>query len=80
MKERLEKNMKKTYNVEVDCAQCANEVEHAVNNMDEIKSAQINFMLGKMTIEFDDNLDEKKLIKKVIKTGKKEEPDFEIEI
>lgn len=72
--------MKKTYNVEVDCAQCANEVEHAVNNMDEIKSAQINFMLGKMTIEFDDNLDEKKLIKKVIKTGKKEEPDFEIEI
>ncbi len=72
--------MKKTYNVEVDCAQCANEVERAVNNMDEIKSAQINFMLGKMTIEFDDNLDEKKLIKKVIKTGKKEEPDFEIEI
>lgn len=71
--------MKKTYNVEVDCAQCANEVERAVNNMDEIKSAQINFMLGKMTIEFDDNLDEKKLIKKVIKTGKKEEPDFEIE-
>ncbi len=72
--------MKKTYNVEVDCAQCANEVERAINNMDEIKSAQINFMLGKMTIEFDDNLDEKKLIKKVIKTGKKEEPDFEIEI
>lgn len=72
--------MKKTYNVEVDCAQCANEVERAVNNMDEIKSAQINFMLGKMTIEFDDNLDEKKLIKKVIKIGKKEEPDFEIEI
>lgn len=72
--------MKKTYNVEVDCAQCANEVERAVNNMDEIKSAQINFMLGKMTIEFDDNFDEKKLIKKVIKTGKKEEPDFEIEI
>lgn len=72
--------MKKTYNVEIDCAQCANEVERAVNNMDEIKSAQINFMLGKMTIEFDDNLDEKKLIKKVIKTGKKEEPDFEIEI
>lgn len=72
--------MKKTYNVEVDCAQCANEVERAVNNMDEIKSAQINFMLGKMTIEYDDNLDEKKLIKKVIKTGKKEEPDFEIEI
>lgn len=72
--------MKKTYNVEVDCAQCANEVERAVNNMDEIKSAQINFMLGTMTIEFDDNLDEKKLIKKVIKTGKKEEPDFEIEI
>lgn len=71
--------MKKTYNVEIDCAQCANEVERAVNNMDEIKSAQINFMLGKMTIEFDDNLDEKKLIKKVIKTGKKEEPDFEIE-
>lgn len=71
--------MKKTYNVEIDCAQCANEVERAVNNMDEIKSAQINFMLGKMTIEFDDNLDEKKLIKKVIKTGKREEPDFEIE-
>lgn len=72
--------MKKTYNVEVDCAQCANEAERAVNKMDEIKSAQINFMLGTMTIEFDDNLDEKKLIKKVIKTCKKVEPDFEIEI
>lgn len=72
--------MKKTYNVEVDCAQCANEAERAVNKMDEIKSAQINFMLGTMTIEFDDNLDEKMLIKKVIKTCKKVEPDFEIEI
>lgn len=72
--------MKKTYNVEVDCAQCANEAERAVNKMEEINSAQINFMLGKMTIEFNDNLDEKKLIKKVIKTCKKVEPDFEIEI
>lgn len=71
--------MKKTYKVEIDCAQCANEAERAVNDMDEIKSAQINFMLGTMTVEFDDNLDEKKLIKKVIKTCKKVEPDFEIE-
>lgn len=71
--------MKKTYKVEIDCAQCANEAERAVNDIDEIKSAQINFMLGTMTVEFDDNLDEKKLIKKVIKTCKKVEPDFEIE-
>lgn len=67
--------MKKTYNIEVDCAVCAKKCEDAINKLDEVSFCNINFITQKMTIEADD-IDN--ILKKVIKACKKIEPDFEI--
>lgn len=69
--------MKKSYNIEIDCALCASKCEEAVRKMEEVTSCVINFMTQKMIIEADD-VD--KIIKKVEKVCKKIEPDFEIEL
>lgn len=71
--------MKKTYNIEVDCANCANLMETAAQKVDGVKNAVVNFMMLKMTVEFEENADEKKTMKKVLKACKKVEPDCEIE-
>ena len=71
--------MKKTYNIEVDCANCASKMEQAANKVDGIKSASINFMLLKMYVEFEENADEKKTMKIVLKACRKIERDCEIE-
>jgi len=67
--------MTKTYNIEVDCAVCAQKCEDAIKKIDEVKDCNINFMTQKMTIEAED-ID--KVYKKVLKAAKKVEPDFEI--
>lgn len=67
--------MTKTYNIEVDCAVCAQKCEDAIKKIDEVKDCNINFMTQKMTIEAED-ID--KIYKKVLKAAKKVEPDFEI--
>ena len=46
--------MKKTYKIEVDCANCANLMETATNKIEGIKSATVNFMTQKMIVEFED--------------------------
>ncbi|MBQ4275162.1 MAG: cation transporter, partial [Lachnospiraceae bacterium] len=46
--------MKKTYNIEVDCANCANLMEDATKKTEGIKDACVNFMTQKMIVEFDD--------------------------
>ncbi len=71
--------MQKTYKIEIDCANCANKVEDAVKKIQGINSVSVNFMLLKMTVDFDDGIDEKKLIKEIKKTGQKVDDDFEIE-
>ena len=43
--------MKKTYKIEVDCANCANLMEEAANKTEGVKSAVVNFMTQKMTVE-----------------------------
>ena len=45
--------MKKTYKIEVDCANCANLMEDAANKTSGVKSATVNFMTLKMIVEFD---------------------------
>ena len=70
--------MKKIYNIEVDCANCANLIEEKINKMDGVK-ANISFLTQKMELEFDDGQEEKKLIKSILKECRKIEPDFEIE-
>ncbi len=71
--------MKKTYNIEVDCANCANLMEETTRKVDGVESAVVNFMTQKMTVEFADGSDEKSVMKKVFKACRKVEPDCEIE-
>lgn len=67
--------MKKVYSIEVDCAACALKCEDAIKKMDEVNDCQINFMTLKMTLDAE-NPDA--ILKKVLKTARKVEPDFEI--
>ncbi len=70
--------MKKTYNIDVDCANCANKMEEAAKNTKGVKNATVNFMTLKMIIEFEDGYDEKNVMKDVLKNCKKVEDDCEI--
>ena len=70
--------MKKTYDIEVDCANCANKMEEAALKTEGIISCTVNFMTLKMDIEFDDSLDEKVIMKEVLKNCKKVEDDCDI--
>lgn len=70
--------MKKTYKIEVDCANCANEMEAAANKTEGVKSATVNFMALKMKVEFDEGADEKEVMERVLKNCKKVEDDCEI--
>ncbi len=72
--------MKKTYSIEVDCANCANLMEEAAKKTPGVASAVVNFMTQKMIVEFEDGQDAKAVMKEVLKACKKVEPDCEIEL
>ena len=72
--------MKKTYAIEVDCANCANLMGEAARKTEGVASAVVNFMTQKMIVEFAENADPKKVMKDVLKACKKVEPDCEIEL
>ena len=72
--------MKKTYQIEVDCANCANLMEDAAKKTEGVASATVNFMMQKMIVEFEEGQDDKKVMKAVLKACKKVEPDCEIEL
>ena len=72
--------MKKTYAIEVDCANCANLMEEATKKTEGVVGAVVNFMTQKMEVEFADGADEDKVMKAVLKACKKVEPDCEIEL
>lgn len=70
--------MKKTYKIEVDCANCANQMEDAARKTSGVKAATVNFMLLKMIVEFEDGQDIKAVMEEVRKNCKKVEPDCEV--
>ena len=70
--------MKKTYKIDVDCANCANKMEEAAKNTTGVKDATVNFMMLKMIVEFGDGQDPKAVMKDVLKNCKKVEDDCEI--
>ena len=70
--------MKKTYKIDVDCANCANKMEQAAKNTDGVKDATVNFMMLKMIVEFEEGADPKKVMKEVQKNCKVVEDDCEI--
>lgn len=70
--------MKKTYMIDVDCANCANKMEQAAKETKGVKDAVVNFMSLKMTVEFEDGADVKAVMKDVLKNCKRVEDDCEI--
>ena len=70
--------MKKSYKIEVDCANCANKMEEAAKNTAGVKDASVNFMMLKMKVEFEEGQDPDSVMKEGLKTCKKVEDDCEI--
>ena len=70
--------MKKTYKIDVDCANCANKMEDAAKNTAGVKDATVNFMALKMIVEFVEGQDPKAVLQDVLKNCKKVEDDCEI--
>ena len=70
--------MKKTYKIEVDCANCANLMEEAANKTAGVAKATVNFMTQKMIVEFEDGQDPKAVMPVVLKNCKAVEDDCEI--
>lgn len=70
--------MRKTYDIEVDCANCANKMEEATLKTNGVISCTVNFMTLKMDIEWDDDITEKDIMREVLKNCKKVEDDCDI--
>ena len=70
--------MKKTYGIEVDCANCANKMEEAAKKTEGVKDCSVNFMALKMNVEFEDGADVESVMADVLKNCKKVEDDCEI--
>ena len=70
--------MKKTYDIDVDCANCANKMQDAANNTKGVKNCVVNFMTLKMIVEFDEGVNYLEVMKEVLKNCKKVESDCEI--
>ena len=70
--------MKKTYKIDVDCANCANKMEDAAKKTAGVKDATVNFMALKMIVEFEDGAEPAAVMTEVLKNCKKVEDDCEI--
>ena len=70
--------MKKTYKIEVDCANCANLMEEAARKTAGVQAATVNFMTQKMIVEFSEGSQPAAVMTDVVKACKKVEPDCEI--
>ncbi len=70
--------MKKTYKIDVDCANCANKMEEAANKTEGVKKAVVNFMTLKMNVEFEDGVEPKAVMEDVLKNCKIVEDDCKI--
>ena len=71
--------MKKSYKINVDCANCANIIEEKINKIDGIEQANINFMLQKLNVKYKDDANPSEVLEQIQKEAKKVESDFEIE-
>lgn len=71
--------MQKKFKIEMDCANCAAKIETAVKALPGVENASVSFMTQKMLLVADDaRFDE--ILQQVVRTAKKIEPDFEIEL
>ncbi|MBR3306673.1 MAG: cation transporter [Lachnospiraceae bacterium] len=70
--------MKKSYKIDVDCANCANKMEDAAKKTAGVKDCSVSFMSLKMNVEFEEGADVDAVMKEVLKNCKKVEDDCEI--
>ena len=70
--------MKKTYPIEVDCANCANLMEQAAKKVPGVVNATVNYMMLKMTVEFEEGQSPENVMPNILKVCRKVEPDCEI--
>lgn len=70
--------MKKTYKIEVDCANCADKMEQAAQKTPGVKDAVVNFMTLKMNVEFEEGSDPQQVMRLVRERCKKVDGDCEI--
>lgn len=70
--------MKKTYKIDVDCANCANKMEEVAKRTAGVKDAVVNFMTLKMKVEFEEGKTPEEVMPEVLKNCKKVEDDCEI--
>ncbi len=70
--------MKKTYKIEVDCANCANKMELAASKVPGVRSATVNFMMQKMIVEFDEAAQPQEVMVQVRKACQKVASDCEV--
>ena len=73
-----EHTMKKSYKIDVDCANCANKMEAAAQKTPGVKNASVNFMALKMQVEFEEGQDPKAVMQAVRQSCKRVEDDCEI--
>jgi len=70
--------MKKTYKIDVDCANCAQKMEDAAKATEGVKDAVVSFMTLKMKVEFAEGADPAEVMPRVLANCKKVEDDCEI--
>ena len=70
--------MKKSYKIEVDCANCANLMEAAAKKTAGVKDAMVNFMMLKMKVEFENGYEPNAVMTEVLANCRKVESDCEI--
>ena len=74
----METEMKKTYKIEVDCANCANLMEEATKNTEGVKDATVSFMTLKMKVEFEEGADPAEVMPRVLENCRNVEDECEI--
>ncbi len=70
--------MKKSYKIDVDCANCANLMEDAAKKTPGVKDCSVSFMTLKMKVEFEEGADPAAVMPVVRENCKKVEEDCEI--
>ena len=70
--------MKKTYKIEVDCANCALKMEEAAKKVDGVQDVTVSFMTQKIKVDFAEGADDNAVMAAVVKACKKVEDDCEI--
>ena len=70
--------MKKSYKIDVDCANCALKMEDAAKKTEGVLDASVSFMTLKMKVEFAESANPQEVMERVRENCKKAEADCEI--